>query len=166
MRTCAAGRKTAGKRKKTLQPHKRFDKILLLAGCTSIWQKKFNVGTCIVESLPFLVCHMSPERRQVFGALSHNVTFFVLCPLAICQNIFVSKLCALSVFWCYCVQVQDLHNNLYRHSNAPAMGCSASAVAHRPISMNLTPAQKYLLRESWETVEQNKMAIGKKTFMR
>lgn len=47
------------------------------------------------------------------------------------------------------------------------MGCSSS-VAHKTthVSLPLSETQKYLVRETWETVEQHKNNVGKKTFLR
>lgn len=48
------------------------------------------------------------------------------------------------------------------------MGCGSSS--HKPTDKSavipLTPAQKYLVRETWETVELHKNSVGKKTFLR
>jgi len=48
------------------------------------------------------------------------------------------------------------------------MGCGSST--HKPTEksavMPLTPAQKYLVRETWETIELHKNSVGKKTFLR
>lgn len=52
------------------------------------------------------------------------------------------------------------------------MGCSSSIERHQrrvnpdPIDIPLSKAQKYLVRETWETVEQHKNSVGKQTFLR
>ena len=47
------------------------------------------------------------------------------------------------------------------------MGCSSS-LGKKPahISLPLSETQKSLVRETWETIEQHKNAVGKKTFLR
>ncbi|XP_068673110.1 cytoglobin-1-like [Montipora foliosa] len=47
------------------------------------------------------------------------------------------------------------------------MGCSSS-VTHKSmhVSLPLSETQKYLVRETWETVEQHKNNVGKATFLR
>ena len=48
-----------------------------------------------------------------------------------------------------------------------SMGCSSSMSHKRGhISLPLSETQKYLVRETWETVEQHKNNVGKKTFLR
>ncbi|XP_031559588.1 globin-1-like [Actinia tenebrosa] len=49
------------------------------------------------------------------------------------------------------------------------MGCGSSAHSnlHKdPISIPLSTAQKYLVRETWETIDAQKKSVGKKTFLR
>ncbi|XP_020600641.1 neuroglobin-like [Orbicella faveolata] len=48
------------------------------------------------------------------------------------------------------------------------MGCSSSLGPRKPahISLPLSETQKSLVRETWETVEQHRNAVGKKTFLR
>ncbi|CAH3152669.1 unnamed protein product [Pocillopora meandrina] len=47
------------------------------------------------------------------------------------------------------------------------MGCSSSlSQKHAHISLPLSEPQKYLVRETWETIEQHKNMVGKKTFLR
>ncbi|XP_031556128.1 globin-1-like [Actinia tenebrosa] len=52
------------------------------------------------------------------------------------------------------------------------MGCSSSIDRHQrrvnpdPIDIPLSKAQKYLVRETWETVELYKNNVGKQTFLR
>jgi hypothetical protein len=49
------------------------------------------------------------------------------------------------------------------------MGCGSSAHSklHKdPISIPLSTAQKYLVRETWETIDAHKNPVGKKTFLR
>ena len=50
------------------------------------------------------------------------------------------------------------------------MGCGSSS-AHLKLkdklaSYQLSVAQKYLLRETWETVQLHKNTVGKQTFMK
>ncbi|KAJ7380380.1 hypothetical protein OS493_008832 [Desmophyllum pertusum] len=48
------------------------------------------------------------------------------------------------------------------------MGCGASSnhTKDKATVFPLTPAQKYLVRETWETVEIHKNSVGKKTFLK
>ncbi|EDO37414.1 predicted protein [Nematostella vectensis] len=47
------------------------------------------------------------------------------------------------------------------------MGCSSSlSQANLPRTMPLSEAQKYLVRETWETIEPQKQTVGKKAFLR
>lgn len=57
-------------------------------------------------------------------------------------------------------------------SRSVKMGCSPSSIdkaslkTSRPDSIPLSKAQKYLLRETWETIELHKKTVGKNTFLR
>ncbi|XP_032222462.2 globin [Nematostella vectensis] len=48
------------------------------------------------------------------------------------------------------------------------MGCGSSTFKppREPVKIPLSVAQKYLVRETWETIEQHSKAVGKKTFLR
>lgn len=48
------------------------------------------------------------------------------------------------------------------------MGCGSSSNKPRDKAavIPLTAAQKYLVRETWETVEIHRNSVGKKTFLR
>lgn len=49
------------------------------------------------------------------------------------------------------------------------MGCGSSAnprIKTDYVTIPLSTAQKYLVRETWETIEAHKNPVGKKTFLR
>lgn len=65
-----------------------------------------------------------------------------------------------------CQEVCQLfHQNINKN-----MGCGSSSSRHRDkfkaSVFPLTTAQKYLVRETWETIEIHKSSVGKKTFIK
>ena len=67
----------------------------------------------------------------------------------------------------FCFHLQTWQSKGLSHCLSDTMGCSSS-LGRKPahISLPLSETQKSLVRETWETIEQHKNAVGKRTFLR
>jgi hypothetical protein len=161
-----------------------FRKIMIYDRCLS-WLK---FTSCIAENrlvlrrgislsictLLYINIEFKLYIKEVLISLANNLKFIVTRFVKELVNTLEGVPCLSCLFTvCFAVSICLVQGSRKQDRGFCVMGCSSSIgkrqptlVNESPIDIPLSKAQKYLVRETWETVEPHKSNVGKQTFLR